>query len=83
MLSTTTSAQQLYNIVKTNNLPRKTQIRSLNIVCDQTNTQTYGLYLNSPQFDPNIENSPPNSFMQNLHERMNMYHCSNNINLCK
>ena len=74
MISST--SRQGHSLIKTVNLPRKTQIKSLSILCDQSNTPTFGLYLNSPKFDPNMESSPPNSFMQNLHERMNMYHCS-------
>ena len=74
MLSST--SHQGHSIIKTVNLPKKTQIKSLNIVCNQPNTQSFGLFLNSPQFDPNMESSPPNLFMQNLHERMNIYHCS-------
>ena len=81
MLSSTSN--QVHSLIKTVNLPRKIQIKSLSILCDQTNTQTYGLYLNSPQFDPNMESSPPNSFMQNLHERMNMYHCSKPVDISK
>lgn len=54
-------------------LPRKNTTKSLNIVCEQSNATQYSL--NSPQFDPDQESSPPNSFMQNLHERMNTYHC--------
>jgi len=81
MLSST--SHQVHSLIKTVNLPRKPQIKSLSILCDQTNTQTYGLYLNSPQFDPNMESSPPNSFMQNLHERMNMYHCSKPVDISK
>ena len=58
--------------ISTISLPRKIQLKSLNIVCEQTNTSQYSL--NSPQFDPNQESSPPSAFMQNLHERMNIYH---------
>ena len=65
-------------LIKTVQLPRKQPVKSLNIVCDQNNNSQYGLFLHSPQFDPNIESSPPNSFMQNLNERMNSYHCSKN-----
>jgi len=60
--------------VYTIDLPRKHTTRSLNIICTQKNTIQYSL--NSPQFDPNIEKSPPNTFMQNLNERMNIYHCT-------
>ena len=33
----------------------------------------YHLFLNTNNFDPNMSSSPPNMFMQNLHERMNRY----------
>jgi hypothetical protein len=55
-------------------LPRKISSTSLNIVCEVTTPTPYNLFLNSPQFDPNIEGSPPNMFMRNLHERMQSYH---------
>ena len=64
--------------IKSIQLPRKNPIRSLSIACETNHTPQYGLYLNSPQFDPNMENSPPNLFMQNLQERMNIYHNSSN-----
>ena len=59
--------------ITTVSLPRKISSTSLSIVCEATVTSHYSLYLNSPQFDPNIEGSPPNTFMRNLHERMRQY----------
>lgn len=55
-------------------LPKKIQSNSLNIICDTNTTPQYNLFLNSPTFDPNTEGSPPNTFMKNLHERMQQYH---------
>lgn len=59
--------------ITTVSLPRKISSTSLSIVCEAAVTSPYNLYLNSPQFDPNIEGSPPNTFMRNLHERMRQY----------
>lgn len=63
-------------------LPKKIPIQILSVYCDDHSDSTsYNLFLNSPQFDPNMESSPPNTFMQNLHERMGIYYTSNEQNL--
>ena len=55
-------------------LPKQRRLDDLKIICEPENDTNYTLFLHSPAFDPNIENSPPNLFMQNLQERMNNYY---------
>lgn len=58
------------------NLPnsQKIHIHTPQLNEDSNNKSNYHLYLNTNNFDPNISSSPPNTFMQNLHERMNSYY---------
>ena len=62
------------NIQNTIYLPRRIQPEKLNIQCEHDINTNYNIVLSSPTFDPTMESSPPNTFMQNLHERMNVYH---------
>jgi hypothetical protein len=67
-------SSELTNLHNSIYLPRRIQPEKLNIQCEQDINTNYNIVLSSPTFDPTMESSPPNTFMQNLHERMNVYH---------
>ena len=58
--------------------PIPIKMNEIKIKCETNDDNRYSLFLNTQIFDPNTESSPPNTFMQNLQERMNNYYSPGN-----
>jgi hypothetical protein len=54
--------------------PKKLVIQNNNQIPIKNTAMNYDVYPATDRFDPNIESSPPNAFINTLQQRMEVYH---------